>query len=143
MMRLAFVLLLLASCSAMPGGCDPMYLLTDEPVYTAEQISFETGRGIRLQLTNRTSETLWYNLCTASLQEKTDKGWVPVEAGWLPPDHACTLELRSLPPGESDTFEGPLRDDLQVGTYRFEDQIGVGEEDLTTPIYSDAFELRE
>ena len=126
---------------AVLGGCDLLDVM--QRMYTVEEITHESARGVKLQLVNTMDKAIWYNLCTATLQEKADGGWKKVAEGWLPKNSACTLEMHSLPPEGSDTFRGPLRESLPAGTYRFQDQIdvGSGESRSTKTVHTNSFEL--
>jgi hypothetical protein len=57
------------------------------------------GDPITLVLENRSADAVGYNLCTSQLERRTDFGWEDV-----PADRACTMEIRSLAPGEEARF---------------------------------------
>ncbi|HSJ24724.1 MAG TPA: hypothetical protein VK929_08665 [Longimicrobiales bacterium] len=74
------------------------------------------GDSLELTLTNRSEQQLGYNLCTSAIERRTAAGeW---EVHPVPLAEVCTMELRVLDPGASDTFRHNLPA-LQPGTYRF------------------------
>lgn len=76
------------------------------------------GDSVELVLENRSSEPVGYNLCVSDLERSRDGDWVPV-----PEDRVCTLELRTLPPGEEDRFGLTLLQGLDPGEYRFSTRV--------------------
>jgi hypothetical protein len=73
---------------------------------------------VHLTLHNESGGPIGYNLCTSALQRKLSDGWDPVETGEI-----CTMEIRTLPNGESATFDKTLPDDTPVGQYRYTTSI--------------------
>lgn len=65
-----------------------------------------------LTLRNGSTTPVLYNLCSSALQR--GPSWEPVETGDI-----CTMELRTLQPGDSATFEKTLPPDLSPGGYRY------------------------
>ena len=54
-----------------------------------------TSGSTTLVLTNRSEEPVGYNLCPSALERRSGAGWEPV-----PSNRICTMELRTLKPGE-------------------------------------------
>ncbi|HWV56512.1 MAG TPA: hypothetical protein VNZ57_03490 [Longimicrobiales bacterium] len=76
------------------------------------------GDSVTLVLRNGSDGTVGYNLCTSSLFRQSGSDWVPV-----PEDRICTMELRSLAPGEQATYTLRLPPGLEPGTYRYQTPI--------------------
>jgi hypothetical protein len=76
------------------------------------------GAEVTLILRNRSEEMIGYNLCTSSLMRQVGDAWEPV-----PSDRVCTMELRTLEPGDEATFPLEMEADVPAGTYRFETRI--------------------
>lgn len=72
------------------------------------------GDSATLTLRNRTTEDIGYNLCTSGLQRRDGTAWIPV-----PEDRVCTLELRSLRPGDEDSFTLAVPDTISGEAYRY------------------------
>lgn len=70
------------------------------------------GDRVMLTLRNGSAVSVSYNLCSSALQR--GPSWEPVQTGDI-----CTMELRTLPPGDSATFEKTLPSDLAPGEYRY------------------------
>lgn len=110
--------LLLAACTQPiplpppPGGPLPpigaVTLTAALPVTTA-------GSTMVLTLANGSQQTIGYNLCTSSLE--TASG-APVPTGLV-----CTMELRTLQPGGTASFNYPLPANLADGRYRFSTNV--------------------
>lgn len=70
------------------------------------------GRILELALRNGSSQPIGYNLCASGLQQRSEDGWRAV-----PSTRVCTMELRTLAPGEAARLRLPL-EDLRSGEYR-------------------------
>jgi hypothetical protein len=112
--RLGILLLLapiLLSCSApipaTPAAAAAAVRLTVEP-------HDEDSPGYLLTLENLSRRPLGYNLCASALERQTDEGWVTV-----PPAAVCTMELRALAPGGTDSLIHYRAQPLEPGIYRF------------------------
>ena len=73
-----------------------------------------TGNNVMLTLRNGSTTPVLYNLCSSGLQRMNGAAWEAVETGDI-----CTMELRTLEPGASATFEKTLPPDLRAGEYRY------------------------
>jgi len=103
---LAISLFLCACGPAMQGGGGDIEL-------TAAATA--AGDSIELTLSNRSGESIGYNLCTAGLQQQTMDGtWEAV-----PTDRVCTMELRTLQSGSTTTYRTTLPPGTTAGDYRF------------------------
>lgn len=98
--------LLLCACSTLQSGADNVSLAVDPA-------SAAPGDSITLTLTNGTSTQIGYNLCTTGLERQQGSGWEAV-----PSDRVCTMELRTLEPGQQTSYRSTLPDPLPPGDYR-------------------------
>jgi hypothetical protein len=110
--------LLLAACSpqvpADTPGTGSFATLSVQPARTSP------GGEVTITLTNRSERDIGYNLCPAVLDRRVGDDWVQHPE---PPAEVCTMELRILQPGASDSFRHSLPAGLPAGTYRF--RLGV------------------
>ena len=95
---------LVACTSSMSTGSDSSMMFTASP----------SGSKVTLTLMNHGDAAIGYNLCTSALQRRDPNDWVEVRT-----DEVCTMELRTLQPGASATFEKTLPSDLRPGEYRY------------------------
>ena len=70
------------------------------------------GRSLELRLRNDSAQAVGYNLCASSLERKVGQSWQPVAS-----QRICTMELRSLPPGQEARYSLVL-EQLPPGEYR-------------------------
>ena len=126
----AFVL---SGCSLLGDDAGNLSLTRDRDVYAP-------GDTVELMLANGTDQTVGYNLCLSQLQVR-DETQSPVRGrvDWLPVDpvRACILIVRSLGPGESDTYPYALPDTLSApNIYRLQTMVTVrpGEDQRTLHI---------
>jgi hypothetical protein len=73
-----------------------------------------TGQRVMLTLRNGSAVPVLYNLCSSGLQRQAGGAWEPVRT-----DEVCTMELRTLEPGSSATFEKTLPSDAGSGQFRY------------------------
>ena len=104
----ALSLFLVACTSAMSTGSGQSVMLTAAP----------SGTRVMLTLMNHGDSPIGYNLCTSGLQRRDPNDWVDVRT-----DEVCTMELRTLQPGATATFEKTLPANLTPGTYRYETSV--------------------
>ena len=78
------------------------------------------GDRVRLILQNGHDGRVGYNLCASGLQRWSGSEWEEVRTGDI-----CTMELRTLPPGQDATYEKELPDDLAAGQYRYVTSVEV------------------
>lgn len=128
---LAAIVMTIAACQATgtQGGGEAVAL-------ELSRVPTAPGEEVTLELINGSSTAVGYNLCTSTLVRQVDGTWSPV-----PSDRVCTMELRSLQPGENDRFTLALPVDLGPGTYRFTTRIEVEGGDMEE-VASPSFELR-
>lgn len=109
--------LLLAACDQtipLPPPAGPLppagavTLTAAPPVTTA-------GSTMTLTLANASQQTIGYNLCTSALQ--TTSG-APVPTGVV-----CTMELRTLQPGRTASYNYRLPANLAQGRYHFSTNV--------------------
>jgi hypothetical protein len=92
------------------AACAPMMSSGSAVELTAAR----SGASVTLTLTNRSDSAIGYNLCTSALERRETNDWVAVRT-----DEVCTMELRSLRPDATATFEKTLPPNLRPGTYRY------------------------
>lgn len=78
------------------------------------------GETVRLTLTNRSNGPVGYNLCTSAMLRREGNDWTP-----LPSEVFCTMEMRTLSPGASDTFAYPLSPGLEPGDYSWRANVEI------------------
>lgn len=135
MMRIphSFPILFLLACA----GCMAGQEVTPPGVaFEVRPASPTPGQRVTLVLRNSGAGTLGYNLCTSALTRQAAATWDPV-----PSDRVCTMELRSLEPGNEDTFDLELPLDLQPGTYRFETRVERFDEGESDELATEPFTL--
>ncbi|MGH9457099.1 MAG: hypothetical protein ACRD2J_05600 [Thermoanaerobaculia bacterium] len=125
-------LLLIALLPACAMGPQVSQAELDAVTLVAEPAGGDT---IRLTLTNGSMQSVGYNLCASALQRREGSVWMPVES-----DVVCTLELRTLAPSESTTYDQTIPDGgLEPGVYRYttsiEIPLGTPQRPLVTPSF--------
>ena len=91
-------------------GCTMSAAAPDDITLTAAK----TESRVLLTLRNESGGPIGYNLCTSALQREIAGKWEPEETGDI-----CTMEIRTLPNGDSATFEKTLPDGLTPDEYRY------------------------
>lgn len=97
------------------------------------------GDSVVLTLSNRSGETIGYNLCTSALERSTEGGWRDV-----PSERVCTMELRTLPPGDDARYTIGIEPDRTAGAYRFRADVEAGEADevgVRRAVHSEPFRI--
>lgn len=115
--------LVMSACSSPVG----LQLSTDRGTY-------RKGDTVTLTLSNGTSERIGYNLCPTSLEEESE-GWAAIEE-----TRVCTMELRSMPPGEKESTIRELPSDIEPGIYRLSLSVNPGEDEQR--VISNEFRVR-
>ena len=109
MLALSTILLLCACASTPePAPGDVALELEVEP----EEVA--AGDSITLELDNESSESVSYNLCSSGLEHNQAGAWHPI-----PSNRMCTMELRTLAPGEETRYPLEMPGGLEAGEYRF------------------------
>ena len=96
----------------------------------------ESGAFVHLILRNESDASVGYNLCTSVLERRTTDGWEPV-----PSERVCTMELRTLSPGERAEYELEIPAGLAEGRYRATttvERMGAG---TRHAVWSDRFQV--
>lgn len=78
------------------------------------------GETVRLTLTNESNDPVGYNLCSSAMLRRDGNQWSP-----LPSEVFCTMEIRTLSPGASDTFAYPLTPGLEPGEYSWRANVEI------------------
>jgi hypothetical protein len=76
------------------------------------------GSNVTLLLRNETPHQIGYNLCASALEQMLDGMWRTV-----PQEGVCTLELRTLSPGQVASYKRKLPDNVATGRYRFRTSV--------------------
>lgn len=82
---------------------------------TVDRASYAAGATVTMRIISQSRDTLGFNQCSSRTVEKQ------VGGGWTAhpePGRMCTMELRMLMPGETQTATTDLPKDLTPGTYR-------------------------
>lgn len=111
------VSLLAAGCVRPP---DVDSTTTPASVPAVSLAAERSGDAVRLTLTNRSNAPVGYNLCSSALLRRDAGGWTVV-----PTDLVCTMEIRSLRPGASDSFPYPVPSGLTPGEYAWRARVEV------------------
>lgn len=77
-----------------------------------------SGDAVTLTLTNGSGSAIGYNLCSSALLRRDGATWRTVQT-----DLVCTMELRSLQPGQQDTFDYPIPSGLPPADYAWSNNI--------------------
>lgn len=99
-----------SGCIRHAPDARPVTFDSDEVTLSAEQRRTDM---VLLRLRNGSGNAVGYNLCATAI-ERNDGVWSP-----LPSDLVCTMELRTLAPGATATFERELSTAVTPGRYRF------------------------
>jgi hypothetical protein len=128
-----FATIVLAACMPLVDPA-PQDARIDVVNLSVERLGAER---VRLTLHNGGAQAVGYNLCASGLEVRTVSAWQPVRTG-----EVCTMELRSLPPGQDATFEKRLPLNLPDGEYRYVTrvEIPIGSEQVS--ITSRPFQFR-
>ena len=82
---------------------------------TLDKTAYAPGATAIMTIMSQRSDTLGYNPCSnRSVERETPTGWVVHPE----PNRMCTMELRLLKPGETQTAQTDVPADVTAGTYR-------------------------
>lgn len=110
-------LALLCACAPPPEQSTGKRQTAASPsgvILRAAPDSVAAGEEVTLTLSNGTNGVIGYNLCASSLERRSGGGWQPA-----PEDRVCTMELRTLQPGDEVAQSLRLPDVLATGDYRY------------------------
>ena len=107
---------LLCACAAPQGPSDGQQTSgsTSDVALRAEPATIASGGSMTLTLDNESGGTIGYNLCASGLEQRSGGGWQP-----LPENRVCTVELRTLEPGDEVSEQLRLPEMLTSGDYRY------------------------
>lgn len=105
-------------------------------VLRVEPESPDAGERVSLVLENGSGGTVGYNLCTSALERERGGAWTP-----LPSDRVCTMELRTLQPGQSDRYPLELPAGMEAGRYRFSTGIERMDAGTRESVSTEPFEV--
>lgn len=128
------LLLLTLLCACGPSGSEEDH--SGNVGLAVEPEIAQPGDSVVLLLRNGSGEAIGYNLCTSRLERREDGEWQR-----LPPDRVCTMELRTLPPGEEARFPLALPADLDPGSYRYLAMIARLEARSRDTVATERFEV--
>lgn len=106
--------LLVAGCGTV--GVEWRAATEPEPVVTTGRGQYRPGEVASLNLNNPLDERIGYNACTWTLERQRDEGWEPAP---YEDERACTMELRTLEPGDTANPGFRFDERLPDGRYRF------------------------
>lgn len=102
------------------------------PAASVSLSAARSGSEVTLTLRNDSAAEVQYNLCTSALQRSASGVWSELQTG-----DVCTMELRSLQPGQSATFVKSLPSGLGSGEYRYVARVhGEATRDLASNPFS-------
>jgi hypothetical protein len=105
------------SASASTGDTSAENTVADTGVVmlTLDKTGYAPGASAVMTITSQRADTLGYNPCSSrSVELETPTGWVVHPE----PNRMCTMELRLLQPGETQTAQTDVPADVTAGTYR-------------------------
>ena len=111
----------LVTC-ALLGAC--VQLMATDPEasgveFVVDSSTFVAGDTVSARLVTRSGSAVGYNLCPTELQRLTAGGWVRSEEQLI----ICTMELRTLPPGEAVPYRRAVSASLPEGQYRLRTSV--------------------
>ncbi|HUP63991.1 MAG TPA: hypothetical protein VM557_01755 [Thermoanaerobaculia bacterium] len=115
---MALLFLVCAACAPLPGSAGTGAVsqpAISEVTLTAEKRETES---VRLTLTNHSNDAVGYNLCTSSVVRRSGNSWIEVPTRLI-----CTMEFRTLRPGQTDSFPYPVPEGLPSGEYAWRNNI--------------------
>jgi hypothetical protein len=132
----------LAACHPLPGDT-PAPLpggVEGGLAFYAERASYTAGDRVSVRLVNGTSAQIGYNLCPSRFQRWSEGSWVdaPNAGGY----EACTMELRTLNPGQHTSLEIPLSSEARAGAYRLVTRVERLESGASATLETQPFEVR-
>jgi hypothetical protein len=102
---------------ALLAGCNPAIRAGTPAAGVSLRVLPEevaAGDSVTLLLSNGEPGGIGYNLCTSGLERRSESGWQPLAS-----ERICTMELRTLSPGEEVRYPMRLPAGLAAGEYRF------------------------
>lgn len=134
-MRISIIILvvaLLAACSSNGTQTGTRGLTLD-----FEPTPSEPGEEVALVLRNGSAFQVGHNLCTSRLSHQRGGQWVLVGSR-----RDCTTEQQVLEPGDEESYDFELPEELDGGSYRFSMRVAVGGTRIEE-IYSRTFRMPE
>lgn len=132
MFRLVRLIAVLAGCAApVPEPEVPDVALIVEPARVAP------GDSVTVQLTTTLGDGIGFNLCSSTLERRLANDWQAV-----PSDRICTMELRTLVPGDTARFTFHLSDGLAPGEYRYHIRVVRSPTDEMRDVSSEPFRVQ-
>lgn len=129
--RVVPLMMVLIGCAAPRPAADAgAVTLVVEPAQVAP------GDSVTLRLTTTLGDSVGYNLCSSTLQRRLVNDWQPV-----PSDRICTMELRTLAPGDTARFTVRLSDGLDPGEYRYHLRVLKAQTDAMRDVSSGVFRV--
>jgi hypothetical protein len=123
-MKISCLLVLFAAACAPAASSPQAEAASAAPVALTAQVT--SPGAVRITLRNDSSGQVGYNLCSSTLQRRDGATWTAV-----PADEMCTMQLNTLDPGKSATFDKRLPQDAGAGEYRYVTSV---ESPLGTPM---------
>lgn len=105
---------------------------------SAQPQALAAGETITLTLRNDSPGDVGYNLCSSTLEQRVGEGWQPVAT-----DRVCTMELRTLAPGQVATYPMELPAAATAGEYRYVTAVELMEMGTRGGVQSEVFRIAE
>lgn len=121
-------------------SCGPSFQAGDGPGVTleVEPRSVSAGASVTLLLRNGTGSDIGYNLCSSALERLDEGSWRPI-----PSNRVCTMEIRTLPPGEETRYPLEVPGGLEPGEYRYLTNVEMMDAGDRGPVRSDPFRVTQ
>lgn len=125
------VITTLGACDAFTSELDQLRLALDSPQYAH-------GQEALIVLDNNSERSFTYSPCGPQLERQTGETWSRVETDPV----FCPSILVAVSPGDVVSFRREILNELEVGTYRFVQFVGRGE-DQNDRVLSTSFRVME
>ena len=114
-MRHIGILLLIGMAACQSGQQDAQGTASSEVTLRLDRATYTPGATATMTIRSTSRDTLGYNPCSnRSVERQQGSTWV----AHAEPDRMCTMELRLLNPGETQTAPADIPAGLSAGTYR-------------------------
>jgi hypothetical protein len=117
-LSVAVLALLLAACRTPDASPPPPR--SSASVAGVALAATPLGETVRLTLANKSNGPVGYNLCTSAMLRRDGSDWTP-----LPSEIFCTMEMRTLSPGASDSFAFPVNPAIEPGDYAWRANVEI------------------
>ena len=107
------------ACQPMPQQSDtgtpsPQQTPASDVTIALDRTTYSPGGQVELRVTNHTNETLGFNPCTRSIEQRQGESWSLI----VEPGRVCTMQLYIIQPHATRNEITDLPTSLERGTYR-------------------------